>query len=106
MSSRYTGHKTLAAVLSLMTPGSLLLAALNFADDETPSGVRNGVNRVFTLQHAPNPPASLQLFLNGMALRRSPQGDYTLSGNTITLAKVLAPEPDDGHSPFLAWYRY
>src|SRR5262245_26122168 len=40
----------------------------NFVDGESPAGVIDGVNSVFTLANAPNPAASLQLFRNGQKL--------------------------------------
>ena len=74
-------------------------AALNFADMETPAGTLDGVNKVFTLAHAPNPAASLQLF-NGL-MQQAGGNDYTLAGNTITFTAA----PTVG-STLLAWYRY
>ena len=84
----------LASLTASAVPG-----ALNFADEETPAGAIDGVNKVFTLGHTPNPAASLQLF-NG--LMQKPGGnDYTLAGNTITFTAA----PSVG-STLLAWYRY
>ena len=60
----------------------------HFADDETPSGTMNGTNKAFTIAKAPNPTASLKVFLNGA--RQKTDIDFTLSGKTITLAS--APE--------------
>jgi hypothetical protein len=71
-----------------------------FADDETPSGLVNSSNTVFTLANTPSPGASLQLFENG--LLQNPSGnDYSLSGNTITF--TIAPSTG---SALLAWYRF
>ena len=53
------------------------------ADNETPTGLINGSNKIFTLENTPNPAASLKLFLNGMYM--SPESeDYTLVDDTIT----------------------
>lgn len=89
-------------VLSLVTveayqPSNAPLFA--FADDETPAGTLDGVNKTFTLARPPNPAASLELVLN---LGTLTQGiDYTLSGVTI----VFATAPDSG-AVIRAWYRY
>jgi hypothetical protein len=76
-----------------------LPAALNFADDETPSGTINGTNVTFTLAHSPNPAGSLELFLNGLQQNRGV--DYTLSTNTITFTSAPVTS-----STLLAWYRF
>lgn len=67
-----------------------------FSDGETPAGLVNGVNTVFTLQFAPNPVASLQVFVSGALVTA-----YTLSGKTITF--TVAPIVG---STIRAWYRY
>lgn len=65
---------------------------------EAPSGTKNGVdspvsgNRTFTLSFNPQPPWALWLSLNGV-LQSELDGDYSLSGNTITMA--VAPHSDD-----------
>lgn len=75
-------------------------ASYLFADDETPAGVVNGSNKVFTLADSPNPDLSLKLYLNGSY--QSPAGeDYTLDGITITF--VNAPLTN---SVLRAFYRY
>jgi len=68
-------------------------------DDEVPEGPIDGANAVFTLAHAPSPVASLNLFLNGMRLRRGT--DYTLTAAEITYA--VAPAIGDNH---YAFYRH
>lgn len=73
---------------------------INFVDFETPIGVPDGSNRVFTLQHAPGG-KSLQLFENGVLVFVN--FDYTLSGSTITF--IVGSEPSAG-SRLFAWYRY
>lgn len=65
-----------------------------FADNETPGGIIDGVNLSFTLAAAPNPPASLQLYKNGVLLQLN--GDYTLTGSTVTfVSAAVAPQPGD-----------
>lgn len=76
-------------------------ATVNFADGETPAGTIDGVNKVFTLAHAPSPALSLELFNNGMAQHAGGGNDYTLSGLTITF--TVAPVIG---ATLLAWYRY
>jgi hypothetical protein len=58
----------------------------NFADDEVPAGVYDGVNTVFTLAHAPNPAASLKLALNGVQVQRGL--DYTVAGSIVTFSGI------------------
>lgn len=74
---------------------------VNFADAEVPGGTIDGTNVTFTLENAPDPAASLQLFLNGELLDQG--DDYTLSGATITFTGADPPSGDD---QLLAWYRY
>lgn len=69
----------------------------NFADDETPSPTGNPV--VFTLLHAPNPVASLELFMNGLEL--DVVDDFNIDGNQITF--MTAPPAG---ADLRAWYRY
>ena len=54
-----------------------------FVYNEVPSGNVDGINAIFTLENAPSPANSLQLFLNGHYMQLA-GGDYTLSGITIT----------------------
>lgn len=70
-----------------------------FADAETPVGTANGVNVTFTLEHAPNPALSLQLFVGGVLQQQG--SDYTLTDDTITLG--TAPSAND---IIVANYRY
>lgn len=64
-----------------------------FVDAETPAGLVNGTNAVFTLSDAPEPEAGLALYRNGLLLK---QGlDYTLQGNVITFAAEAIPQPGD-----------
>src|SRR5690348_8536175 len=58
-----------------------------FADGEVPTGAVDGVNKVFTLAHTPNPALSLVLDYGG-AIQEQVE-DYTLAGNIITF--VTAP---------------
>ncbi len=71
----------------------------SFADNETPAGLVNGSNPTFTLANAPNPPASLNWYDNGIHYT---QGiDFTLAGNTVT----TAIPPPSGHV-IRAFYRF
>lgn len=81
---------------SIPTGGS----AINFADNETPSGLINSVNTTYTLAHTPSPAASLELFLAGQLQAQGGGLDYTLAAATITFTSA----PTLG--PLLAWYRY
>lgn len=73
-----------------------------FSDAEVPSGAVNGTNASFTLAATPNPPLSLRLFKNGLLLQQN--GDYTLSGATITFTTpIVIPQPGDS---IVAYYRH
>lgn len=50
---------------------------------ETPGGVVNGSNTIFTLVLPPSPSTALMLFVNGVLQRQG--GDYTLLVDTITM---------------------
>lgn len=68
------------------------LPGVAFADAETPGGAINSINSTYTLVQAPNPAASLALYLNGLRLEAGI--DYTLSGNGITFVTVV-PQTGD-----------
>lgn len=59
---------------------------------ETPTGVCNGVNKVFTLASAPII-GTEQVFLSGMLLLSGTVNDYVISGSTITMN--YSPDSDD-----------
>jgi hypothetical protein len=62
-------------------------------DAETPAGVVDGLNGVFTLNYAPSPADSLRLYRNGILLKAGV--DYTLDGNTVTFVAAARPETGD-----------
>ena len=64
---------------------------------ETPSGLINSVNTVYTILFAPSPANSLELYLNGLLQKQT--SDYTLVGNVITF--IVAPTTGD---TLLAYY--
>lgn len=64
-----------------------------FIDMETPTGLINGTNQIFTLTGLPNPASSLALYRNG--IRLSPAVDYTVSGNTISFLIGAQPAAGD-----------
>jgi len=71
-----------------------------FVDGETPAGLINGTNAVFTLGDSPAPGATLALYRNGLLQKQDL--DYTLSGNVITFAGASVPQAGD---VLTAWYR-
>lgn len=80
--------------------------ATNFAENETPSGVIDGVNDTFTLAHTPIGP--IQLFKgaaapSGLMLQLPGGAEYTLSGSTVTYAAPAIPLAGERHR---VWYRY
>jgi uncharacterized protein YoxC len=76
--------------------------AATFSDAEVPGGTIDGTNKTFTLTATPNPVLSLKLYKNGMLLQQN--GDYTLSGATITFtATQVTPQIGDS---IVAYYRH
>lgn len=73
----------------------------NFADAETPDGVIDGSNVIFTIEHEPDPPSALQLYCNGLIITQGADLDYILNGLTITVA-----EAPGGEDEFTTFYRY
>lgn len=73
----------------------------SWANEEIPAGQIDGVTVSFALAHAPTPPASLQLVLNGMVLHSGAGNDFTLSGSIITFAYAPA-----AGSSLICWYEY
>jgi len=71
---------------------SVTIPGVGFVDQQTPSGVIDGVNAVFTLSQTPSPTTSLEVYRNGLLL--SAGVDYTLSGMAITFIAVV-PQPSD-----------
>lgn len=71
---------------------------ITWADNEVPSGTKNGTNKIFTLANTPTV-GSQHVYKNG--LRFTPTVDYTISGGTITFVK--APKAS---ATLLADYRY
>lgn len=69
-------------------------------DKEVLSGTLDGINKVFTLNNTPIDCSEL-IFLNGLFLDNKVAGDYTISGNEVTL--LNAPSPG---SILIAHYRY
>lgn len=55
---------------------------IHIVDDETPTGLVNGANTDFVLNHIPSPATSLKVFLDGQRMKLTT--DYTFSGQTIT----------------------
>jgi hypothetical protein len=72
----------------------------NFVDSDTPAGLVDGANTMFTLSGVPSPTASLTIYRNGM-LQKAGQ-DFTLSGNQIQFVAAAAPQAGD---TLLASYR-
>jgi len=57
-----------------------------FVDKETPTGTIDGINKTFTLQHAPVL-GSEHLYLNGL-LQNSSGNDYVIDNNTIIFVQA------------------
>ncbi len=75
-----------------ITVGQLLtlVGASVFVDGETPSGLVNDTNTVYTLASTPVV-GSVKVYLNGMRMKVTE--DYTISGTTLTF--LIAPATGD-----------
>jgi hypothetical protein len=73
--------------------GSATGTSPGFVDGETPAGLINGSNAVFTLADTPLPATSLAVYRNG--LLQKPDTDYQLVGNVITFLAGAIPQPGD-----------
>jgi len=71
-----------------------------FVDAETPAGVVDGFNAVFSLIQPPTPSSSLLLYRNGILQKRFV--DYTLEGNSVQFVPGAVPQAGD---VLLASYR-
>ncbi len=102
----YTLSGSTITMTSAPSAGAQLVAyyvygasVVNYADAETPAGTVNGSNVTFTLAHTPNPPASLQFYVNG--IQQLFGTDFTLAAGTITMTSA----PSTG-AILTAFYRY
>jgi hypothetical protein len=77
---------TSPAAIPTFRPLALADLPLPVPVSEVPAGTQDGVNKVFTLSHTPNPAASLNVYLNGVWQ----DTDWiTVSGATVTF--TMAP---------------
>jgi hypothetical protein len=65
----------------------------SFVDAEVPAGVIDGKNGTYKLAAVPTPTTSLQVYRNGLLLRRP--DDYTLTGSTVNFVPDSLPQPGD-----------
>lgn len=77
--------------VTLNVSASSSSGSIMFIDSETPTGSVNGTNVVFAIANVPSPASSLKVMRNGIRLRLG--GDYTFTGQTITLG--TAPQSGD-----------
>jgi hypothetical protein len=86
--------------VSAMLPSSQVSGAVAGAShthvwNETPSGVVDGANGIYTLAAIPSPAGSLLLFRNGLLMRAGAGNDYTLVTLTITFLQGNLPAAGD-----------
>lgn len=75
---------------------------VQYADNEIPTGTKDGTNPTFTLAHDPQQPGSLMLFVDGVLLKKDT--DYTADHEIITITDPAhIPGPT---TPFVAFYKY
>jgi len=63
--------------------------------NESPVGLRNGINRSFSISYMPVPVNSLLLYKNGLIQKAGSPFDYTLSGSTVLFTSPNTPEATD-----------
>lgn len=103
-------NPTIALVGSICTPGTYtsvtidtygrvtsgtnpsVLTGSNLVIRETPTGLVNGSNTIYTLANTPVA-GTEQVFLNGIMLDPGAGNDYTISGATITM--LVTPQTND-----------
>lgn len=86
--------------ISYSAPGTSIASDLVF--NETPVGIIDGLNDVFTLNFPPNPANALMLFKDGMLQQQGSGNDYTITGVTITFEPDNIPQ---SYSILLATYQ-
>jgi len=82
-------------------PGSVSAGSVRFADAEVPSATST---LVYQLARTPAPVDSLQVFLNGMLLKRG--ADYSLTAGTITFVSQYTTMLSEGGNAVVVFYRY
>ena len=83
-----------------LTDWEVLTLKIEYADRETPSGIVDGVNKLFVIQNIPKT-NSEHLYMNGVLQDPGETEDYIISGNTITFN-----EPPLEGSKLRCSYRY
>lgn len=94
-------------VWTLTAAGTALQAAGSagsFIFNETPSGLRNASNKIYTLIRTPLPGASLMLYYNNMLMTAGVE--FTLSAGTITFATLTPDSSLAVPDVLLASYQY
>ncbi len=91
--------KLLLLFVGLLLTQICVKAQINFADEETPSGVIDGVNARFFLAHTPNPFSSVVVFKDGLRQKKCLVCDLTvfMSGTrpVILFNPCCIPKPGD-----------
>ena len=64
-----------------------------FIDNESPTGLVDGSNAIFTLSATPDPVSSLVVYRNGLLMKEG--ADYTLSARNITFVSAAVPQAGD-----------
>jgi len=72
----------------LKTTSRSLNSSKIFVNKEVPSGLIDGINTTYTLEHEPTP-GSDHLYLNGLLIEDGTDTDYYISGSTITFSEPL-----------------
>jgi hypothetical protein len=59
-------------------------STLSIAWNEVPTGLVDGINKVFTLANTPTNVRNVMVYINGVKMRFGVDNDYTIAGNEIT----------------------
>jgi hypothetical protein len=78
-----------------------VVSGVTFVDAETPGGLVNGLNAMFTLVGLPNPPTSLAVYRDGLRMQLGV--DYAVNGSTVEFAPGQWPQIGD---TLVCSYRY
>ena len=96
MSYTFTVNKTsltqeeLEAIAAITSVSQTIVIVYN----EIPSGIINGINRIFSLAFSPNPSTSLMLFMNGLLQIEGLTKNYLLTGSEILFNEDNIPLVD------------
>ena len=97
-----THAHAISDVTGLQTALDGLATAVTYADDEVPTGTKDGVNKTFTLANVPK--GGLQLFRNGVLQAKGT--NYTIAALSKDIVFTAGETAPGALEELLAFYRY